>query len=112
MTKSGLYFRTPGPHQDFLISIDIVSQGSNARVSIYEFCAQETCEIGQQLNDIETDEFLVEIDVWGKYYFPTFQTKNQWYYPYEGQITFQEELAHAITYGVNNAMQLANIKPL
>ncbi len=85
--KKGFYFR-PKMHigNHYLIEVNVRTLNSNCLVTIYEIgipqrsCIELQIQNGEGIATSET-EYLCEIDLWGKYYFPKFKTEQyQWYY--------------------------------
>ena len=93
----------------FALSFDV--QDMNCKVKIYiDECLQETdtYETGDVVG-IVCEELYCEVDVWRKYFFPTFNKEQyQWYHP-ESYSDDIKAMAEVLEYARKRAMEIINI---
>lgn len=82
----GVYFRSENDiTSHFLINWEVIQENHNTIVNIYDI---ELPEEDLQNGDLVTSYYptlFCSINLWNKYYFPTFSNaENQWYYDYPG----------------------------
>ena len=82
----GIYFKSENDvTSHFLINLEVKQENHNVQVNIYDIeLPQEDLQNGDEVESYD-DIIFCRIDLWNKYYFPTFSNaQNQWYYDYPG----------------------------
>ena len=85
----GIYFKSEKDlTSHFLITVDVKQEGHHSLVHIYDMSLpQEYLKNGHIVDDSQLDsKLLCTLDIWNKYYFPTFNNdNNQWYHNMDGK---------------------------
>ena len=113
----GFYFKSDSCiTKHFLIKIDVKQIEHNCLATIYELedIPQENgnlivLENGSEIASANI-EYLCEIDLWNKYYFPKFKDGSyQWYYDFDGKgnedeiIALSDVMKYAMKLGLDTA---------
>lgn len=115
----GHFFKPTGFYPVFLITIDLVEIDLRTKVTIYMMGSidnEESVKNGDEITfeDWEFDgDKIVSIDVFGKYYFPTFTSEQQqWYHEPEGGAgNYLTALSEVMQFAINIGLEKACIKP-
>jgi len=84
----GIYFNSNKDYSShFIITTNVKSEGHNCIVSIFEYfsMAMENNPKTGDVVEVFDEEWFAEINIWNKYYFPTFSEDMQWYHNYDGK---------------------------
>lgn len=115
----GFYFK-PGSHcgKHYLVKLTHVEVGTYAKVNICEISnPQENCkfdilENGSDITAITVDaEFIASIELYNKYYFPTFNQELQLYYTDDSYKSDEmTAISEVMNYAIKLGLEKANIK--
>jgi len=114
--KKGVFFKAK-THicRYFLIEVQVKIKGSNAAVAVYETGIPQDSEgtlhfnNGDEMTSHET-ELLFKLDIWNKYYFPTFNNENnQWYHNEEGNEDHIQSTAEVMEFALQLGLKDAEI---
>jgi hypothetical protein len=87
LLKTGYWLRL-SPYFTFIITLEIKEDTYVKAIAYevnYNYLDIEDIEIenGEAVLFYQCDDWWIELDIWGKYYFPKFnEEKNQWYHKY------------------------------
>lgn len=119
--KKGFYFR-PASHscKNYLVEVEKKEDGSNCLVVVHEIgipyiggVGEVSIEQGDMIATMEY-EYLLEIHLWGKYFFPSFNAKSyQWYYDSDHGYPSDDIMAVAevMKFAVAKGLEVAGITP-
>lgn len=112
--KKGFYFQSNCRH--YLIEVDIKEPGTNCLVTIHEIGIPQNKEgeliipNGEEIATSDNTDYLCEIDLWGKYYFPKFASDQyQWYYNTRGNEDQIMAMAEVMKFALELGLKKANI---
>ena len=114
--KTGIYFK-PQSHQcmHYMVSFAIQYEGQ-CKASIFTIGIPQrngrefAVEIGVEIAAISTYEHVMDIDIWGKYYFPEFMSQQQWYHD-TGNEDYIASLAEVMRFALAKGLEFGNITP-
>jgi hypothetical protein len=124
--RKGYYFKSN--NDNYLIEVVVKDKGSNCLVTIFELGIPQkngkvlTIENGQEIAAFDV-EYLCEINLWNKYFFPKFKTESyQWYYdvkevsPHNWQLNKQGNenkplsIAEVMNFAIELGLKVGEIK--
>ena len=110
----GIYYKSESDNQShFLINWEVRQENHNVQVNIYDIeLPQEDLQNGDLVESYD-DVIFCRIDLWNKYYFPTFSNaKNQWYYDYLGlgKECRMTAISDVMKFAVKIGLEKGNIK--
>lgn len=110
--KTGIYFR-PKSHQcmHYMVSFKIQHEGQ-CLASIFELGIPRVhVENGAEIAVQEgIDWHIMDIDIWGKYYFPEFRSQQQWYHD-DGGEDYIGAMAEVMKFALAKGLEFGNITP-
>lgn len=108
----GTYFKSNKDlASHFLITFKTKTEGHNIVVKIYDInLPQEDIKIGDNVKDFDP-ELMCTLNIWNKYYFPTFNSdNNQWYHNYDGQEDRIGAVNDVLKYALDLGISKGNIE--
>lgn len=107
--KKGFYYSPENGIDHYLIEIVDIELKDRCKVIIYEIeIPDKLIDNGAEICTFESD-YLLEILLCTKYYFPKFKNEYQWYYKDDNSDTVQS-MADAMKFAIDIGLKIAEIK--